>query len=589
MFGPDWSTSPREYEVTVERDVTVPGIDGVELVGDLFRPATDRPVPVIAGFHPYNNEFQTAPITPEGFSLQRGWMESGDPYFFARRGYAHLVANVRGTGKSGGTYQAMGPKESLDVAAAVQWLADQRFSSGAVGLFGISYFSWLHLQTAMHEPPALKAVFAPFGATDFYRDFLYHGGILSYRFLLGWKDKLDGVRYDSWHREHLGPDGFERAISQALADEEIAAVPELVSCLRSPTGADALVADVVLASLDGEFWQERRVDYSRTSVPAYLGACWGLDGLHLPAAFRSYLAWKGPARLMVGPDVYLDRPLYQLQHEAVRFFDQFLKGNDTGRSKDPPIELFVSRTGRWKRATAWPLPETRFTPFHLHPSGLLSEREPAPALSRSAYEDSPFLHGELRFSTPPLVEETELVGPAVLNLYCSSSDDDALVFASLHVVGGDGTTRELARSWLRASQAEKDPASPPYAPRQLHARRQPLVPDQVVLLEVGFSGMAVRLLPGERLVLRITSSDDEPPPDPLRATGCGHVSRQRASVVTVHHDSGRPSFLVLPVTDGNLLGTFLSGGALPGRTGPIPTAKIKRLKAPPGPGGDSAG
>lgn len=585
LFGPDWQTSPRRFEVVVERDVAIPVADGVELVGDLFRPDTDEPVPCIAGFHPYNNEFQTAPLTPEGFSLQRGWMESGDPNFFARRGYAHAVVNIRGTGKSGGLFQAMGPQESLDVAAAVTHLAHRPWCSGTVGLFGISYYSWLHLQVAMHRPEGLATVFAPYGATDFYRDFLYHGGILSYRFLLGWKDKMDGVRYESWTLRHLGEEGHRRAVATAMADEEIAAVPGLVACLPAVRGVDAFAADVVLNPLDGEFWAERRLDYRDTSLPAYLGACWGLDGLHLPGAFRSFERWQGPSRLLVGPDVYLDRPFYQLQYEALRWFDHHLGGNDTGLAEEPPVQLFVGRTGRWKRSTAWPLPETRFTPFHLHPGGLLSEREPGPGETATSYEDSPFGRGEVRFATPPLVEETELLGPAVLSLHLSSSDDDALVFASLHAVDAEGGERELSRAWLRASHRRTVEGAPPYAPHHPHDGVEPLVPGEPALLEIGFCGVSARLLPGERLALRVTSADeDRPPPDFLRATGMGHVARQSASVVTLHHGPAHPSALVLPVTEGNVLGTFQSGGVLPGKIGPIPTAKIKRVKAGDGGG-----
>jgi uncharacterized protein len=161
MFGRDWATSPRRYAVLAERDVRIPLPDGTILVGDVFRPDTSEPVPVIAGFHPYNNEFQTGPIRPEGFSIQRGWIEAGDPYFFARRGYAHGIFNVRGTGKSTGLYQAMGPLEAADVAHAVGWLAERPWCTGTVGLFGISYFAWLQIQVAMLAPVArgdLRAV-----------------------------------------------------------------------------------------------------------------------------------------------------------------------------------------------------------------------------------------------------------------------------------------------------------------------------------------------------------------------------------------------------------------------------------------------
>ena len=298
MFGRDWATSPRRYGVTVDRDIRIPLPDGTVLVGDVFRPDTTEPAPVIAGFHPYNNEFQAGPIMPAGFSIQRGWLESGDPYFFARRGYAHAVINVRGTGKSTGLYQAMGPQEAQDGAHAVEWLAAQPWCTGKAGLFGISYFAWLQIQIAMLTPPSLAAIFAPFGATDFYRDFLYHGGIFSWRFLSHWKDKFDGLRYESWYRQQHGEQAYADAIAAALADDELAAVPPIVAsltaCLASPRGANAFVTDIVLARTENEWFTQRRVDYGSTGVPGYFGACWGLHGLHPTAAFRTFLHWQAP-------------------------------------------------------------------------------------------------------------------------------------------------------------------------------------------------------------------------------------------------------------------------------------------------------
>ncbi|MGH9065304.1 MAG: CocE/NonD family hydrolase [Acidimicrobiales bacterium] len=590
MFGLDWATSERRYRVVVDRDLVIPLSDGTELVGDVFRPDTSEAVPVIAGFHPYNNEFQTSPVFPEGFSLQRGWMESGDPTFFARRGYAHGIFNVRGTGKSGGWYQAMGPQESADVAEAIGWLAAQEWSTGDVGLFGISYFAWLQIQTAMREPPALRAIFAPFGATDFYRDFLYHGGILSYRFLVGWKDKLDGLRYRSWYAARHGHEAFSRAAAAALEDDEIAAVPELVAALRDPIGSNALVADVVLCPLDTDWWEERRVDYSHTGVPAYLGACWGLNGLHLPAAFRSFERWEGPRVLLVGPDVYLDRPLYQLQYESLRWFDHWLKGIDTGMLREPPVRLFVAGTGRWRTADRWPLPETRWTPFYLHSGGLLSEHDTFASDTATSFEDSPFVHGAGRFATPELVEETELLGPAVMDLYLSTTDSDALVMVAIFVVDVDGGEREISRGWLRASQRALCPRrSRPWAPYHLHEQRQPLVDGEIFRLQVEIAGVSARLHPGQRLAVVLKLADDEPPPDPLRATGFGHLQRQAAALVRIHHDEEHASALVLPVVEGNVLGTFISGGRLPRGPKPIPTAKIVKLKSTSAPGPGPAG
>lgn len=582
VFGPDWATSPRQFGVLVDRDVRIPLPDGAALVGDVFRPDTDRPVPLIAGFHPYNNEYQTGPMMPTGFSLQRGWLESGDPYFFARRGYAHGIFNVRGTGKSTGRYQAMGPLEASDVANSVEWLAAQQWCTGKVGLFGISYLAWLQIQVAMIAPPALAAIFAPFGATDFYRDFFYHGGIFSWRFLSHWKDKFDGLRYQSWYRDRHGDQAFAAAIRAALDDDEIAAIAPIVACLNNPQGANAFVTDIVLARTDSEWFAERRVDYQRTDVPGYFGACWGLHGLHLPAAFRSFGRWQGPRKLVVGPPLYLDRPLYQLHGEALRWFDHWLKGNDTGFLSEPPVRLFVPGTGEWTCATDWPLPQTRWTEFYLHQGGLLSEHDTWPWDRASAFEDSPFRHGEAVFRTPPVVETTEIIGPMVLRLFASTTDTDALFFVTVFAEDSDGSADELTRGWLRASQAAIDPArSLPWLPYHSHDRREPVEPDRARRYEIPVAPAACRLRPGQRLGLRIKAADDEAPADQVRGTALGHVARQNAAVVTIRHDEDHPSALLVPVTAGNLLGTFISGGMLPAGMDPIPAAKIARQKAGP--------
>jgi hypothetical protein len=580
VFGRDWALSPRRFGVRADRGVRIPLPDGEVLVGDVFRPDTAGPVPVIAGFHPYNNEFQAEPIMPTGFSVQRGWLESGDPYFFARRGYAHAVVNVRGTGKSTGLYQAMGPLEARDVAHAVEWLAEQSWCTGKVGLFGISYFAWLQIQAAMLAPPSLAAIFAPFGATDFYRDFLYHGGIFSWRFLSHWKDKFDGLRYESWYRARHGDDAYQAAIAAALADEEIAALPPIAACLANPAGANAFVTDIVLARTDSEFFAERRVDYTSTSVPGYFGACWGLHGLHLPGAFRSFGHWQGPKKLLVGPPLYLDRPFYQLHHEALRWFDHWLKGNDTGFLGEAPVRLFVPGTGQWREAADWPLPQTRWTEFYLHSGGLLSEHDSWPADRATVLQDSPFAHGEAVFRTPPLVETTEIIGPMVLQLFASTTDTDALFFVTVSAEDAGGPATELTRGWLRASQAATDPArSLPWLPYHRHDRREPVQPGQVRRYDIPIVPAACRLLPGQRLRLRIKAADDEPPADMVLGTALGHVSRQGAALITVHHGEDHPSALLVPVTSGNLLGTFVSGGVLSATAETVPAAKIARQKA----------
>jgi predicted acyl esterase len=579
VFGKTWALSERRYGVRVLRDVVVPLADGTRLVGDLYRPDTEEPVPLILGFHPYSQDQQVIPMKPVGFGLQRGHMEAGDPSFYARRGYAHGIFNVRGTGKSDGFYQSMGPREAEDVVEAVAWLARQPWCDGNVGMFGVSYFSRLALHVAVRQPPALRAVFAPYGLSDLYRDLYYHGGIFSYGFVQGWREKLDGLRYQSLYRQRHGESAFRQALEEALEDDELIAVPCVRQALLAPEEPrNALLVDLVLERFDGPFYAERRVDYARGRVPAYFGACWGIYGLQLDAAFRNFEAWPGPKKLLIGPPHYLDRPLYQLQYESLRWFDHWLKGNDTGFMEEPPVRYVLPGEGRWHEAAEWPLPSTRWTPFYLHEDGLMSEHEFWPGETGSSFEDSPFHHGELTFTTPPLVEETDVVGPAVADLFASTTDEDLLLFVSLHAVAADGREEELTRGWLRASQRELDPdGSLRWRPRLRHVRRLPLTPGEHYRLTLPIVPLARRLHPGERLRLRLKAADDEPRPDPLRATAFGHVCRQGAARITIHHNGDEPSQILLPIVAGNLLETFLSGGRLES-PGPLPLARIQRLK-----------
>jgi hypothetical protein len=579
MFGKNWELSARRFDVVVEEDFEVPLADGNVLVGRMFRPVTDEPVPLLVGFHPYNNEFQFGPIKPVGFGLQRGWMEAGDPYFFARRGYAHGVFNVRGTGKSSGEFQFMGPTEADDAAEAIGWLAGQSWCTGNVGLFGVSYFSRLAIHVAMREPPALKAIFAPYGLTDIYRDLAYHGGILSYGFLVGWREKLDALRYSSLVRDRVGEEAYRAGVAALLQDDDVCAVPPLKAALENPGSRhNAFLVDILLNAQDSEFFAQRRVDYRATSVPAFFGACWGIYGLQLTSAFRNWEKWRGPKKLMIGPALYLDRPLYQLQYHSLRWFDHWLLGNDTGFMDEDPVELFMPGRGTWQTATEWPLPETKWTPFYLHDEALLSEHELWDHETSTSFADSPFHRGNATFLSPKLMEKTDLLGPAVFEGHISTSDTEALLFVSMFVLRTDGTEEELSRGWLRASQRALDEeGSEPWLPRHLHASREPLTPGEVYAVKVALAPMAREVQIGERIGLRVKLADDEKPMDPLRATSFGHIHRQTAARLTVHHSPDRASCVLLPITAGNRIGTYLSDGVLE-PPGPIPVAKIQRLK-----------
>jgi predicted acyl esterase len=572
MFSKRWRTSERQYGIIAEHDVRVPLSDGVELHADIFRPNSGDRFPAIVGFHPYDPVAQWAPIAAGAFSAVgrlrpgqergNGYLEAGDPAFFVRRGYVHVLANVRGTGKSGGTYPFLAPPEPQDGYELVEWVARQPWCTGQVGMFGVSYFARIQLFIAALNPPHLKCVFAPWASTDQYRDAFYHGGILNKNWALHWgRTSLYRCRYASECRREWGEEAFEAAIARALQDPDLSAVPELVAALRNPTeSANALLTDIVLNPLDGPFWEKRRLRYDTIEVPAYIGADWSMYGLHLPGAFRSWEQLRGPKKMIIGPPAYLDRPVYQLHYEALRWFDYWLKGCETEIMDEPPIRLFVMGTHQWRSADEWPLAETRWTPFYLHENGLLWEREHYPNEGATSFADSPWMRGAIEFTSPRLVEETEVIGPAVLVLYASTTDSEVLWFVSLREVDASGHERVLTRGWLRGSHRAVDPArSAPWQPYHPHTRVEPLTPGTVYEFQIPLVPTANLFRAGARIKLRIACTDDEPAHS-LEAIASGHIRRQAPARITVYHDDRYPSHLLLPITRGNVLGTYISGG-----------------------------
>jgi len=572
MFGPDWQCSQRQFEVIEEHDVRIPISDGIQLNADIWRPAADGAVPAILGFHPYDQRGQAAPLLPRNMvpsgQLQLGTgrekgnasLESGDPYFYAMRGYAHVIANVRGTGKSEGEFHLTGPREVQDGYEVIEWIASQEWCDGNVAMHGMSYFAYLSLFIAALDPPPphLKTIFAPCASTDQYRDNYYHGGILGYEWQARWCRSLNARPYN-YSLNALGEPEYYRAIDELLEDEEINSVPILVECLKNPTaGGNSLVVDILLNRRFGPYWQDRLLDYSKITIPCYIGCCWDHYGLHLPAAFRSWEKIATTKKMHIGP-MHLDRPMYQMAFQSLQWFDYWLKGIENRVISEPPIKIFVRGTDAWKEAHTLPLPETRWTPFYLHEKGYLFEREHWPNEGHSAFDDSPWGRGHLEFWSAKFVEQTEMIGNVVLILFASTTAEEVLFFVTLVARDAEDRERVLSRGYLRGSQRKLDEAeSTPWRPQHLHAAREPLSPGEVYEFTIPLAPIGDLFKAGSRLGLRIRGTDDEPRHAHEPTAARGHIRRQAPARITVFHNGENPSHLLLPVTKGNVLETFIS-------------------------------
>jgi predicted acyl esterase len=257
-----------------------------------------------------------------------------------------------------------------------------------------------------------------------------------------------------------------------------------------------------------------------------------------------------------------------------RFFGHFLKGENNGWDKHPPVQIQVRHPGeRFVERTEheWPLARTRWTKFYLDPQDVTLKQEPCKRAGELSYRG--FSDGVV-FLTPPLKEETEITGPIAVKLFVSSSTDDADIFIVLRAFHPDlkelifsGQTdphTPIAQGWLRASRRKLDPArSQPYRPYHAHDEDQKLTPGNVYELDIEVLPTCVVLPKDYRIGLAIRGRDYVYGGGPGRAigfqgafTGVGGFrhdeARDRpASVfngnVTLHCGPERASYLMLPI------------------------------------------
>jgi predicted acyl esterase len=156
-----------------------------------------------------------------------------------------------------------------------------------------------------------------------------------------------------------------------------------------------------------------------------------------------------------------------------------------------------------------------------------------------------------------------VIGPIIVDLYASSTDTEMLLFTTLLLIDSEGTEHELTRGWLKASQRRLRPDSLPWEPILEHSQREPLEPGAIYELHFDMVPTGRLFQKGDRIGIRIKSSDEEKALNRFQAQGRNHVWRQMPTRVAIYHDETHPSCIWLPVTRGNVIGTYISGGLLP--------------------------
>jgi predicted acyl esterase len=564
--------------VRIDWDVPIAMDDGLVLRADVFRPEADGRYPVIMTHGPYakwlafqdgfprqwaNLETEHPDALAGSSNRYQNW-ETVDPEKWVPDGYVVIRVDSRGAGRSPGYLDIFSARETRDYYRCIDWAAAQPWSSGKVGLLGVSYYAINQWQVAALQPPHLTAICPWEGGSDFYRDFTRHGGILNVFVRQWYPPQVAGVQHGIGDR---GP--RHRVTGKTVAGPQTLDKDELTRNVADTPDA------VVARALDDSYYRERSPDLENITVPVLSAANWA-HHLHTRGNFEGYSRvsstqkWLEVHGLQHWVEFYTD---YGVRLQK-RFFGHFLKGEDTGWDAQPPVVLQVRRVDgsfEERAEAAWPLPSTQWTRFHLDVASGRLATQPA-AASQSATFDA--LGEGLVFWTDPLDQDLEITGPAAARLTIASSTTDADLFLTLRVIDPAGRDVTFASGqdpngcvgfgWLRASHRKTAPErSLDYRPWHAHNERQPLSPGEPVDVDVEIWPTSVIIPAGYRLGVCVQGRDFELPGDGPWPSAFGVTMRGNGIFVhdepadrpadvfggqtTLLSGGPRPSYLLLPV------------------------------------------
>ena len=564
----------------IDWDVALTMDDGNVLRADIFRPVTEGRYPVLMTYGPYGKwvafqeGYQTAwdimcrenPDAVSGTSNRYANWEVVDPEKWVPHGYVCIRVDSRGAGRSPGYLCHNNDREQKDYHDCIEWAAQQPWSNGKVGLNGISYYGANQWRAAATQPPHLAAICVWEGWHDNYRDGNRHGGILC-TFRKNWQDmQVKTVQHG------VGDRGRKHPITG-----EWACGPETLSPEALVANREDMARELLMREMDSPYYRERSADLNKVKVPLLSTANWGGQGLHLRGNMEGFVGAASEQKWLEAHGGSHWAPFYtdygvNMQR---KFFDHFLKGENNGWDQEPRVRLQVRHPGEKfveRHEKEWPLARTRWTDFHLHPDTM--------TLSTQAYTGPkkklvyPTMGDGLTFMSAPMSEPTEITGPSALKIHLSSATVDADVFAVLRVFDPQGQEvvfqgaldphNPISLGWLRASHRKLDPhKSLPYRPYHTHDEKQPLVPGEVVELDVEIWPTCIVIPSGYQVAISIRGRDYEwngpaatlsNMKNPMK--GCGpfvHDDEQDRPAaifdtqVSLHFGPGCPSRLLLPV------------------------------------------
>jgi putative CocE/NonD family hydrolase len=565
-----------EQRVLVELDVPVPMRDGVTLRANVYRPPEGR-WPVLLTRLPYGKDL------PLGGAIL-------DPVQATRRGYVVVVQDTRGRFSSEGEWNPF-EAEGLDGVDTIAWAARQSFSDGQVGMYGVSYFGFTQWAAAVHQPPALTAIFPMMTWSNPTNGVVFRGGALELGTQVHWGLQMGFDTLAKQHRRNLpglgaAIFGLAREID-SLGSTGYASLPlgDFAPLRRHPVLP--LFFEQVDHPLDPGLLEPITIDgkHAHVHVPVFNVGGW--YDIYLADTFANYAALHQlgrPTRLLIGPwshtqygqpvgdvdfgfgsqlgFINLQSDIGRLQ---LRWFDHWMKNLDTGMLAELPIRLFVMGANVWRDEAEWPLARAVPTPLYFHAGGLLDSIPPArEAPDRYTYDPANPVptHGGallmapqfqvgprdqratesradvLTYTTLPFEHDVEVTGPVRVELWACSSAPDTDFVARLVDVYPDGRAYNLTDGILRARYRDGTNAA------------SSLEPDLPYRFSIDLWATSNVFKAGHRIRVQITSSNFprwDRNPNTGHRVGVDGPQDLRTADQTILHDADHPSHILLPM------------------------------------------
>ena len=490
--------------VVMQDPVWITMSDGTHLAARIWLPddAEADKVPAILEFLPYRRRDGTA---------VRDYLTH--PYF-AGHGYACIRVDMRGTGDSDGLLRGEYLKqEQDDCLEVIDWISRQAWCTGAVGMIGISWGGFNGLQVAARQPPALQAIISLCSTDDRYADDIHHMGGALLTDNLRWASTMLGYQSRPPAPEIVGGRWREMWLERLNAEP-------------------LLLAEWLHHQTRDEFWKHGSVCEDPGSITAacYLVGGWA-DG-YSNAVPRMLSRLTCPRKGLVGPWAHKyphfarPAPAIGFLQEALRWWDHWLKGINTGVMEGPQYRLWVEdfvrpatdhdeRPGRWIAEASWPSPriEHRKYAFGDHTLGdtpraaapiAISTPQNLGALSGAwcGYGSGNEAPGEQRgddglsivFDSAPLTEGFDIAGAPVIDVTVTSDKPNAVLVARLCDVAPDGASLRLSYGVLNLTH------------RNGHETPQPLPVGQPVRVRVQLNDCAHSFPRGHRIRLALSTT-----------------------------------------------------------------------------------